>query len=43
MLANKADLAADEAAEVEVFRELTGLNYRGFMPPLYPGPGSPRP
>lgn len=27
MLANKADLAADEAAEVEVFRELTGLNY----------------
>jgi len=27
MLANKADLAADEAAEVEAFRELTGLNY----------------
>ena len=27
MIANKADLAADEAAEVEVFRELTGLNY----------------
>ena len=26
MLANKADLAADEAAEVEAFRELTGLN-----------------
>src|SRR5574341_279946 len=27
MLANKADLAANEAAEVEAFRELTGLNY----------------
>ena len=27
MLANKADLAADEAAEVEAFSELTGLNY----------------
>ena len=27
MLANKADLAADEAAEVEAFRELTGFNY----------------
>ena len=27
MLANKADLAVDEAAEVEAFRELTGLNY----------------
>ncbi|MBI3043203.1 MAG: TGS domain-containing protein [Betaproteobacteria bacterium] len=27
MLANKADLAADEAAEVEVFRELTGFSY----------------
>lgn len=27
MLANKADLAADEAAEVEAFRELTGLDY----------------
>jgi ribosome-interacting GTPase 1 len=27
LLANKADLAADEAAEVEAFRELTGFNY----------------
>lgn len=27
MLANKADLAADETAEVEVFRELTGVDY----------------
>ena len=27
MLANKADLVADEAAEVEVFRELTGYTY----------------
>ena len=27
MLANKADLVADEAAEVEVFRELTGFKY----------------
>jgi ribosome-interacting GTPase 1 len=27
MLANKADLAADEAADVEAFRELTGFNY----------------
>ena len=27
MLANKADLAADEAAEVEAFCELTGLSY----------------
>jgi ribosome-interacting GTPase 1 len=27
MLANKADLAADEAAEVETFRELTGYRY----------------
>jgi hypothetical protein len=27
MLANKADLVADEDAEVEVFRELTGLEY----------------
>jgi len=27
MLANKADLASDEAAEVEAFRELTGFKY----------------
>jgi ribosome-interacting GTPase 1 len=27
MLANKSDLAADEVAEVEAFRELTGFNY----------------
>lgn len=27
MLANKADLATDEAAEVEAFRELTGFHY----------------
>jgi len=27
MLASKADLASDEAAEVEAFRELTGLSY----------------
>jgi hypothetical protein len=27
MLANKSDLAADEVADVEAFRELTGFNY----------------
>lgn len=27
MLANKADLVADEGAEIEVFRELTGMRY----------------
>jgi hypothetical protein len=39
MLANKADLAADEAAEVEAFRELTGLNYPAFAVSAKTGQG----
>ena len=39
MLANKADLAADEAAEVEVFRELTGLNYPALAVSAITGQG----
>jgi len=39
MLANKADLAADEAAEVEAFRELTGLNYPALAVSAMTGQG----
>ena len=39
MLANKADLAADEAAEVDVFRELTGLNYHALAVSAKTGQG----
>jgi hypothetical protein len=39
MLANKADLAADEAAEVEAFRELTGLRYPALAVSAQTGQG----
>jgi len=39
MLANKADLAADETAEVEAFRELTGLNYPALAVSAMTGQG----
>lgn len=39
MLANKADLATDEAAEVETFRELTGLNYPALAVSALTGEG----
>ena len=39
MLANKADLASDEAAEIETFRELTGLNYPALAVSAQTGQG----
>lgn len=39
MLANKADLAADEAAEVQAFRELTGLDYPALVVSAATGQG----
>ena len=39
MLANKADLVADEAAEVDVFRELTGLKYPALAVSAVTGQG----
>ena len=39
MLANKADLAADEAADVEAFRELTGFNYPALAVSAQTGEG----
>lgn len=39
MLANKADLASDEAAEIEAFRELTGLNYPALAVSALTGQG----
>jgi ribosome-interacting GTPase 1 len=39
MLANKADLASDEAAEVEAFRELTGVRYPSLAVSALTGQG----
>jgi hypothetical protein len=41
MLANKADLVADEDAEVQVFRELTGLAYPALAVSAETGQGLP--
>jgi ribosome-interacting GTPase 1 len=41
MLANKADLVADEDAEVQVFRELTGLEYPALAVSAETGQGLP--
>lgn len=41
MLANKADLVADEDAEVQVFRELTGFGYPALAVSAQTGQGLP--
>jgi ribosome-interacting GTPase 1 len=41
MVANKADLVSDEDAEVEVFRELTGLEYPALAVSAETGQGLP--